>query len=92
MPDLSLSFWRVQKETEVDFILGDMEVAIEAKARSNIREDHLKGLRLVKEDYREIKRRIVVSLERASRVTSDGIEILPVKEFLNQLWSGAIIS
>ncbi|NQW45760.1 MAG: ATP-binding protein [Deltaproteobacteria bacterium] len=86
-PDLPISFWRVKKETEVDFILGDMEIAIEVKGRANIREDHLKGLRLLKEDYPNIKRRIVVSMERIKRKTVDSIEVLPYHDFLEELWS-----
>jgi predicted AAA+ superfamily ATPase len=86
-PDLPISFWRVKKETEVDFILGDMEIALEVKGRNNIREDHLKGLRLLKEDYPKIKRRLVVSMENHRRTTPDGIEILPYQDFLDELWT-----
>jgi predicted AAA+ superfamily ATPase len=85
--DLPIAFWRVKKETEVDFILGDMEVAIEVKGRSNIREDHLKGLRLLKQDYPSIKRRLVVSMESFRRTTEDGIEILTYKDFIDELWA-----
>lgn len=69
------------------YILGDMELAIEVKGRPNIRGDHLKGLRLLKEDYPHIKRRLVVSQERMKRKTSDGIEIIPYAEFLDELWT-----
>ncbi len=91
LPELGIAFWRVKKETEVDFVLGDMEVAVEAKARTHIREDHLRGLRLIREDYPMVRRRIVVSQEPRARITEDGIEILPFHNFLEQLWSGEII-
>jgi predicted AAA+ superfamily ATPase len=84
-----LSYWRLASGIEVDFIVGAMEVAIEAKASARISSDHLKGLRKLIEDQPRIRRRIVVSLEPKRRKTEDGIEILPFKEFaaeVDELW------
>ncbi|MBW2421358.1 MAG: ATP-binding protein [Deltaproteobacteria bacterium] len=43
--DGGLSYWRLASGIEVDFVLGDMEIAIEAKSSARITRDHLKGLR-----------------------------------------------
>jgi uncharacterized protein len=87
-----LSYWRLAGGVEVDFILGNMECAIEAKATANISAQHLHGLRELKKDYPRIKRRIVVSLTPRARRTDDGIDILPVSSFLAQLWEGELIA
>ncbi len=89
-PDLNLSYWALSKETEVDFILGDRKIALEVKGTEKVTEKHLKGLRAFKEEYRDIKRRYVVSLEPNSWTTADGIEILPVLEFTSRLWRGQL--
>ena len=91
LPDLEIYFWKLSSNIEVDFILGDMEVAIEVKSSKKIREDQLHGLRNIIEDYPKIKRRIVISMEQRSRLTTDGIEILTYQDFLDQLWDKKII-
>lgn len=83
-------YWRLASGTEVDFIVNDMDVAIEAKAARKITDDHLKGLRSLKEDHADIKRRIVVCCEDKPRTTSDGIEIIPAVEFPQVLWKGTV--
>lgn len=90
-PDLDISFWRLSTGVEVDFILGQMEVAIEAKSSDKISADHLKGLRNIIEDHPKLKRRIIVSTEPRNRTTEDSIEILTPQYFVEQLWSGKII-
>jgi len=89
--DLDISFWRLSSKIEVDFILNDMEVAIEVKASSRIHSDHLKGLNELKIDHPKVKRRIVVCLEEVPRTLETGIEILPWKYFLKKLWAGEIV-
>lgn len=89
-PDIELNYWALTTGVEVDFILNDMEVAIEAKASDKITSDHLKNIREVKKDYPKLKKRLVVSLEKQIRTTEDGILILPYKEFVSQLWSHQI--
>lgn len=87
-----LSYWRLTTGVEVDFIIGNMKIAIEAKASPNIHSDHLKGLRELKEDFPEIQRRVVVSMEEQSRVTNDGIEILSYQSFIDELWKSLLIT
>jgi predicted AAA+ superfamily ATPase len=79
-----LHYWRLASGIEVDFIIGDMTVAIEAKASSKITADHLKGLRHLAQDHPRA-RRLVVCLERKRRRTEDGIEILPYRAFIDEL-------
>ncbi len=83
-----LSYWRLASGIEVDFIVNDMQAAIEAKASKKITQDHLKGLRALAQDHPRIKHRVIVCLESTARRTTDGILILPAGEFCHQLSSG----
>ncbi len=85
-----ITYWRLTSGAEVDFIVNDMEYAIEAKASSNIHENHLKNLREIVKDYSNIKKRIVVSLVETDRITSDKIHIIGVKSFIEKLWMGKL--
>jgi predicted AAA+ superfamily ATPase len=89
--DLDLSYWALTTGVEVDFILNDMEIAIEAKSSDKVTSDHLKNLKELKKDFPKIKSRIVVSMEKQIRTTDDGITILPYQEFIKRLWGGEII-
>jgi predicted AAA+ superfamily ATPase len=86
-----LRYWRLASGIEVDFVVNDMELAIETKSSPRIHSDHLRGLREIIKDHPKLKRRIVVSLEERARKTEDGIEILPYSVFIKQLWAGVII-
>ncbi len=83
-------YWRLAGGTEVDFIINDMEIAIESKASKKITARHLKGLRSLKIDHPNTKRRLVVCCEEKERITVDGIEILPAVSFTQMLWAGEI--
>ncbi|MDP6581988.1 MAG: DUF4143 domain-containing protein [Vicinamibacterales bacterium] len=85
-----ISHWRLASGIEVDFIVNDMHVAIEAKASHKITSDHLKGLRQLGADHPEAARRLVVCLEPRSRTTEDGIEILPANDFARRLTNGEV--
>jgi uncharacterized protein len=89
-PGRELAFWRLASGIEVDFILGDMEAAVEAKASARVTSDHMKGLRALAADHPRVRRRIVVCLEPRARRTADGIEILPWHKFAAELWSDAL--
>lgn len=86
-PDGELSFWRSKSGFEVDFILDDA-VAIEAKAKSPLGARDLRGLRALREEHL-LRRYIAVCLEDVPR-TVDGIEVLPWRHFLDQLWAGDV--
>lgn len=85
-----LSYWRLASGMEVDFIIGDMLTAIEAKGSGKITSDHMKGLREIKKDHPKLKKRTIVCLEKTPRLTEDGIEILPYKVFVKKLWAGEV--
>lgn len=82
--DLDLAYWRLASGIEVDFIVGPMAVAVEAKATARVTSDHLKGLRHLHADHPRT-RRLLVCLEPRRRRTDDGIEILPVTAFVEAL-------
>jgi predicted AAA+ superfamily ATPase len=42
-------------------------------------------------EERKLKRKIVVANERQRRKTDEGIEVIPVSDFLRDLWKGEII-
>jgi len=83
-----LSYWRLASGIEVDFIVDDLRLALEAKATARVTADHLRGLRALREDHPRVGRRVVVCLEPAPRTTDDGIEILPAGEFCHRLAAG----
>lgn len=87
----SLSYWRLASGQEVDFIVNDMAVAIEAKATAKVTDQHLRGLRELIKDFPEIGQRLVVSLEPHGRLTDDGIRILSPQEFIARLRGGEVI-
>ena len=89
-PDLDLSYWGLAGGTEVDFVLGDMRLAVEAKASARIASNHLRGLRSLAREHPEADRRVVVCLEPRARRTDDGIDILPAKDFVRRLWHGGL--
>jgi uncharacterized protein len=82
-----IAYWRTASGFEVDFIIGDGEIAVEVKSSEEVKRHHLKGLRAFKEEHSP-RRAIVVSRDRTPRKTEDGIEILPWREFLRQVYRG----
>ena len=85
-----ISYWRTTSGLEVDFILGDHQVAVEVKATPNASARHLKGLKSFADEY-TVKRKILVSLDPVPRKSGD-ILILPWSRFLELLWNGEIIT
>jgi predicted AAA+ superfamily ATPase len=79
-----VSYWRLASGIEVDFIIGSMKLAIEAKATARVTADHLKGLRHLHSDHPKA-RGMIVCLEGKRRTTEDGIEILPARAFVDDL-------
>ena len=85
------SYWQLSSGSGVDFIVGNMEVAIEAKASNRISNRHLKGLRNLRRDHPEVKQQVVVSLTERSYKTDDEILVLSVQDFVQRLWDGGIL-
>lgn len=80
-----ISHWRSASGYEVDFLLGD-HTAIEVKAKGGVSLRDLRSLRALAEEA-PVKRSLCVSLEQRARVV-EGIRILPVRAFLEELWAG----
>lgn len=89
-PELPITYWRTSTGMEVDFILGDMEVAIEIKSSQKIHEVDTKSLMLLREEHK-VKKSIIVSFEKEPRTLDNGIESLPWQFFLERLWQGNLI-
>lgn len=86
----AISYWRTTSQIEVDFILGNHEVAIEVKGTDNIQERHLKGLKSFSEEY-TVNKLIVVSNDPLERKMGN-ILVMPWKVFLEKLWGNQIIN
>lgn len=88
--DKNLSYWRTSDHRyEVDFIVGDAEVAIEVKSSETVNSSETRGLRAFSEEHPSA-RLIIVSMEQRPRRHKD-IEIWPAREFLKKLWADKII-
>jgi predicted AAA+ superfamily ATPase len=87
--DYPIYYWRTASQIEIDFVLGNNDVAIEVKATNNVQPKHLKGLKAFSEEY-AVKQLILVCNEPLPRI-SDDIRILPWKIFLEELWTGKIM-
>ena len=88
--DKNLSYWRTSDHRyEVDFIVGDAEVAIEVKSSETVDSSETRGLRAFSEEHPSA-RLIIVSMEQRPRRHKD-IEIWPAREFLRKLWADEII-
>jgi len=87
--DLDLAFWRTHAGHEVDFVI-DGAIAIEVKASHRVSDSDLKGLRALAEET-TLRTRMVVSMEPRERRTDDGIAIVPVAQFFEDLWAGRVV-
>ncbi len=88
-PELDIRYWRTSTGFEVDFILGDMNAAIEVKGSQRIHSKHTRGLKALMEEH-TVDRMIIVSLEKHPRKLDSSIEVLPWQVFLEVLWSGEL--
>lgn len=84
-----IRYWRTKAGHEVDFILGDGEIALEIKGTSRVDQRELRSLAVFAEEYSP-KAAIVVSNEREERRVGN-IRVMPWRLFLNELWEGGII-
>ncbi len=83
-------YWRTASQIEVDFILGDNEVAVEVKSTTNVSSRHLSGLKQFAEEYKT-KHLILVCNEPMPRLI-DNILVLPWKDFLQKLWANELMN
>lgn len=89
-PELEFTFWRTASGLEVDFILNDMEVAIEIKASKRVHETDARALQVLQQEN-TVKRSIIVSFESEPKTILNNITCLPCDIFLKQLWSGELV-
>lgn len=87
--DYPISYWRTTSQLEIDFVLGNHEVAIEVKSSNKISERHLNGLKSFSEEY-TVKHLILVCNEPLPRLHNN-IWILPWQIFLQKLWAGELM-
>jgi predicted AAA+ superfamily ATPase len=85
----STAYWRTASKIEIDFVLGDHEVAIEVKSTKMATSRHLKGLKSFSEEY-TVKKSILISNDPYPRQMGE-ILVLPWQIFLQKLWNGEII-
>lgn len=88
-PECPIAFWRTASGLEVDFVLGDMEVAVEVKSSDRVHAGDLGGLRALRESHK-VRHTILVSQEKKPRII-DGIEVLPWQSFLDRLYAGELV-
>jgi predicted AAA+ superfamily ATPase len=86
---MNFSYWRTTSGFEVDFVVGG-QVAIKTKTTKKVDNRDLRGLRAFMEE-KICHRYILVCCEERPRKLQDGIEIMPWKHFLANLWDGHIV-
>ena len=84
---LPLAYWRTSTGTEVDLIVGELDLALEFAATPLVKPEKARGLRALMEDQR-VRRALVVSLDPVRRKLDDGVEVVPWREFCSGLWQG----
>jgi uncharacterized protein len=91
---IDIRYWRTKTGLEVDFILGDAEIALEVKISNHVQKQDMKGLIAFCEEHSP-KQAYVISQDprpRLVKINDDiSITILPWKEFLARLWGNKII-
>ncbi|HZD05723.1 MAG TPA: DUF4143 domain-containing protein [Longimicrobiales bacterium] len=84
-----IRFWRTKSGLEIDFVLGDGEVAVEVKGTRRVDARDLRAMKAFAQEHSP-RAAWVVCLEPSERV-SDGLRITPWREFLGKLWAGEIV-
>lgn len=87
--DEKLCYWRTTSGYEVDAVIGNGRVAIEIKSSEEVKSRHTRGLKAFSEDFPNAKL-FIVSLDKYKRKLN-GIDIIPVMDFLKDLWKGLVI-
>lgn len=89
-----IRYWRTKAGLEVDFILGEAEVAIEVKITTLVEKQDLKGLIAFCEEHSP-KQAYIVSQDAKPRVIAVNdrvsITVLPWQVFLERLWGQEIV-
>lgn len=86
-----ITYWRTKTGLEVDFILGDAEVAVEVKLAEQVHKENLAGLIAFKEEHPSCEALVVCQCVQPRDIDlGDGavIHVLPWQDFLQRLWQG----
>jgi len=89
-----LSFWRNYDGAEVDLLCETRTgyVAVEIKAARDWQRRFSRGLNILRESLQPGSTRTYGVFRGDRRVDVDGIPVLPLTDFLAELWKGAILS
>jgi predicted AAA+ superfamily ATPase len=87
--DFDIQFWRTKTGLEVDFILGNGEVAIEVKGGKNIHKKDLLPLQRFYEEYKP--RKVLLVCNEKKKRQNGNICIIPWEIFLKELWEDRVI-
>ena len=85
----TLSFYRTTSQLEVDFLIGG-RIGIEVKGAGRVSDRDTRALIALAEDVK-LTRKIVVCTENAGRRLASGVEVMPIREFLDALWSDELL-
>ena len=91
-PEMEIRFWRTYTKKEVNFVIDDLDIAIEVKASKNVHQKDLKHLTSLYED-KKVGTRLVISQDKEVRTLNDRygkIYILPWQEFCKIIWNDGI--
>lgn len=87
--DFPIRFWRTKTGLEVDWVLGDAEVAIEVKGSAHVGGPDVRPLKAFCEEHKPQQACVVCNEPRRRMI--DDILVLPWQEFLEELWDGKLI-
>lgn len=88
-PEMDIRYWRTSSGYEVDFILGEMDVAVEVKGSGRVHEGDIRGLKALLSEHK-VRRSLVVSLDERPRRIHPSITVVPWRRFLEELWGGEL--
>ena len=83
-PELPICYWRTSSGQEVDFILGDMVLAVEVKSSKRVHQTDTKSLQLLCSEQ-SVRKAVIISFENEKKNLGN-IECLPWQLFLQRLW------
>ncbi|CAO4835248.1 MAG: hypothetical protein CNLJKLNK_01428 [Holosporales bacterium] len=92
--DYDITYWRTQTGLEIDFIINDGHVIIEAKISDHVSKTDLKGMIAFMDDHSVSKAIVVCNELTLRKITfSDDkcIYIYPYVTFLKELWNDKIL-
>jgi len=85
-----IRYWRTKSGYEVDFILGDAEVAVEVKSSTQISRKDMRPLLVFSEEFHP--RQAYLVCNESEERQSGKVRIIPWARFLDRLWEGKIIT